>query len=95
MQPADLLQYPGVALGLIGAVLVSQGTTSRRRRGFQLWIGSNVLLIAWAVQAAAWGLLAMYAVYTVTSLMGWWNNRAPPPQQQTEPAPAPPDSDPG
>ena len=71
----DLLQYPGVALGLIGAVLVSQSSPRARRSGFLLWIGSNVLLISWAIGAAAWGLLAMYAVYSVTSVMGWWNNR--------------------
>ena len=71
----DLLQYPGVALGLVGAVLVSQRASRARRCGFLLWIGSNVLLISWAVSAAAWGLLAMYAVYSVTSVMGWWNNR--------------------
>jgi hypothetical protein len=71
----DMLQYGGVALGLTGAVLVSQRSTRARRSGFLLWIGSNVLLISWAVGAAAWGLLAMYAVYSVTSVMGWWNNR--------------------
>lgn len=48
----DLLQYPGVALGLIGAVLVSQRSPRARRSGFLLWIGSNVLLISWAISAA-------------------------------------------
>jgi hypothetical protein len=71
----DLLQYLGVTLGLAGAVLVSQRSPRSRRWGFLLWIASNILLISWAVGAAAWGLLAMYAVYSVTSLMGWWNNR--------------------
>ncbi|MCK6490621.1 MAG: hypothetical protein L6R48_20400 [Planctomycetes bacterium] len=79
----DLLQYPGVALGLIGAVLVSQRTPRLRRMGFLLWIASNVLLISWAISAAAWGLLAMYAVYSVTSVMGWLNNREPPPVTAT------------
>jgi hypothetical protein len=79
----DVLQYGGVALGLIGAILVSQRTTRARRSGFLLWIGSNVLLISWAVGVAAWGLLAMYAVYSVTSVMGWWNNRDPAPSPAT------------
>lgn len=77
MMAMDVLQYGGVALGLTGAVLVSQRSQRARRNGFLLWIGSNVLLINWAVGAAAWGLLAMYAVYSVTSVMGWWNNRVP------------------
>lgn len=71
----ELLQYPGVLLGLTGAFLVSQRSRQLRRSGFLFWIGSNVLLISWAIGAAAWGLLAMYAVYSITSLMGWWNNR--------------------
>jgi hypothetical protein len=79
MMTMDVLQYGGVALGLTGAVLVSQRSQRARQNGFLLWIGSNVLLISWAVGAAAWGLLAMYAVYSVTSVMGWWNNRPAPP----------------
>jgi len=81
----DVLQYPGVALGLVGAILVSQRSAYRRRCGFLLWIGSNVLLISWAVGAAAWGLLAMYAVYSVTSVMGWRNNRDAEPVAAEEP----------
>lgn len=71
----DLFQYVGVALGLTGAVLVSQRSSRARRWGFLLWICSNALLISWAIGAAAWGLLAMYAVYSVTSVIGWHNNR--------------------
>jgi hypothetical protein len=33
-------------------------------------------LISWTVNAAAWGLLAMYAIYSITSAVGLWNNRA-------------------
>jgi len=58
----DLLQYPGVALGLVGATLVSQRASRARRWGFLLWIGSNALLISWAVGAEAWGLLSMYRI---------------------------------
>lgn len=71
----DVAQYAGVALGLTGAVLVAGSTQRSRRWGFGLWICSNAALITWAVHATAWGLLAMYAVYSVTSAMGWWNNR--------------------
>ena len=71
----DIIQYGGVALGLTGAVLVSSGLRQRRRLGFGLWLGSNACLIAWALSMAAWVLLGMYAVYTITSTLGWWNNR--------------------
>lgn len=71
----EAMQYLGVALGLGGAVLVAGATPRARRWGFGLWIASNAALIGWALHAAAWGLLAMYAVYSVTSIMGWRNNR--------------------
>lgn len=77
---SDLLQYLGVALGLAGALLVSQRSVRARRWGFLLWIGSNTLLILWAVGAAAWALLAMYAVYSATSWIGWWNHRPTAPE---------------
>lgn len=70
----DLLQWPGAALGLIGAVLVSGKTARGRRWGFGLWLGSNSLLITWCIWAQAWGLLAMYVVYLVTSAVGLRNN---------------------
>jgi hypothetical protein len=85
--PLDLIQYTGVALGLAGAILVSSSQRSRRRLGFALWLGSNACLITWALSMAAWGLLGMYAIYTVTSTMGWWNNRdeAPRPEWTATP----------
>ena len=72
----DACQYLGVALGLTGAVLVAGATTRNRRWGFGLWIASNACLVTWAIHAEAWGLLTMYAVYSITSLVGFWNNRA-------------------
>ena len=69
-------QYVGVALGLTGAVLVAGATARSRRWGFGLWIVSNACLISWTVNAGAWGLLAMYTVYSITSAVGLWNNRA-------------------
>lgn len=72
----DATQYVGVALGLTGAVLVAGSSVRSRRCGFGLWIVSNACLISWTVNAGAWGLLAMYAVYSITSAVGLWNNRA-------------------
>ena len=71
----DLPQYVGVVLGLIGALFVSGSSADARRRGFGIWIGSNACLIAWAIHAQAWGLLAMYGVYSLTSVRGWLFNR--------------------
>ena len=70
----DCLQWPGAALGLAGAVLVSGRTARSRRWGFGLWLASNALLITWCTWSQAWGLLAMYAVYLITSAAGLRNN---------------------
>jgi hypothetical protein len=70
----DLLQYPGVILGLAGAVLVSGASTHRRRLGFGVWIISNAFLITWAAATGAWGILVMNSVYLGTAYMGWRNN---------------------
>ncbi len=72
----DATQYVGVALGLTGTVLVAGATARSRRWGFGLWIASKVCLILWTVNAGAWGLLAMYALYSITSAVGLWNTRA-------------------
>lgn len=71
----DWLQYPAAALGLGGAWLVSSMSPNQRAFGFALWIVSNVAWVAWGVYSRAWGLVAMQAAFTVTSLRGLWNNR--------------------
>jgi hypothetical protein len=72
---ADAMQYLGAALGLSGAVLVSQRHARLRRWGFMTWILSNACLVWWTVSTGTWGLMAMYTIYSLTSFMGWWNHR--------------------
>ena len=71
----DLLQWPGAALGLIGALLVAGTSSDARRLGFALWLGSNAFLIGWTLWSNAWGLFGMYVFYFITSALGLWNNR--------------------
>lgn len=75
MQLADLLQYPGVALSLAGAVLTAQRCTRAKRWGFAVWLASNCLLIGFSAVAGAWGLLVMYVAFLGTSAVGLWNHR--------------------
>lgn len=74
------LEYPGAALGLIGAWLVSQRQGRFRRYGFGVWIISNICMILFAISRPTplWGLFAMFLVYCGTSVMGWMNNREEP-----------------
>lgn len=83
MIPLDLLQWPGMAFGLLGAPLVSGRSDRARRWGFVSWIVSNVCWIAWGVHTGGWGLVAMQAVFCATSFQGWWNNRSGMPDSAT------------
>lgn len=74
MNPWDLIQYAGGVLGLMGAFLVSGASATQRGIGFSLLIASNAFLIAWAINAQAFGLLAMYMVYSATSVIGLRKN---------------------
>lgn len=79
------LEYPGAALGLFGAYLVSQRQARLRRYGFGVWIISNICMIVFAISRPVplWGLFTMFLVYCATSVMGWRNNREIPAQGST------------
>lgn len=68
------LEYPACALSILGALLVSSRGSRQRRIGFGIWILSNLLLIAWAGNQSACGMLAMYVFFLGTSLRGWHAN---------------------
>jgi hypothetical protein len=55
----DALQWPAMAVTLMGAWLVASKSRRRRLAGFWVFLGSNVLWVIWAVQARAWALLAL------------------------------------
>jgi hypothetical protein len=67
----DTIQYPAAVLSLAGAWLVADERRSRRHLGFGLWIISNLLWVAWGSSTLAWGLLATYIAYFITSVRGW------------------------
>lgn len=70
----DLLQWPGMVLGLLGAPLVASRQARIRRYGFAVWLVSNGCWIAWGLHAGAWGLVGMQVVFCGSSALGWWNN---------------------
>lgn len=81
MDYLNILQWPGMALGLAGAPLVACRSDRLRLWGFAAWLASNACWIVWATNAQAWGLLAMQSVFCLTSAQGVWNHlprRTPP-----------------
>lgn len=72
---SDWLQYPGMALSLLGAFLVAGRSAQWRRAGFTVWLISNAVLFAWALSVHAWGVAVMYIAFFLTSAWGLRNNR--------------------
>ena len=74
-----LLAVAGSAVSIAGACI--NNLWHRHRLAMQLWMLSNLLLLAWAVgyDFGWWdgglsgkALVAMYAVFSVTNLYGLW-----------------------
>ncbi len=71
----SIIQALAALLGISGAILVISNRAKVRFLAFNLWVVSNILL-AWVyISAEMWSLLAMIAVYTITSILGAWNTR--------------------
>lgn len=68
----DVLQWLGCATGVFGSLLLAW-----RSRwsgwGFAAYLLSNICWIGYGVRTHALGLLAMQAVYLVTSAIGAWH----------------------
>ncbi len=71
----DLLQWPGMALSLLGAYFITNPDVRWRRRGFACWLVANPLLILWAIWHGAWGIALMQVAFLITSGIGWWRCR--------------------
>jgi len=70
-----MIEYIGAILGILGAILVTSKETQLRFIAFNLWILSNSFLMYLYITSHMYGLVAMCSVYTITSCIGWWNNR--------------------
>jgi hypothetical protein len=70
-----LSQYPGLITGLIGAWLVSDSTNIKRYWGFLLWVISDIFLVMYGCSDGGYGLIALQAIYILTSFRGMYNNK--------------------
>lgn len=71
---ASLLQWPGMILAILGARLVNKPSQSQRYRGYELWMASNLFLVAWGIGTSNWGIVLMQSYFLYASWEGFRNN---------------------
>ncbi len=69
----EALQWPGMVLGLIGAVLIGYVDARLGFAGFVCFLLSNVCWIAWGLHRGGRGLVIMQSLFVITSLMGMYH----------------------
>jgi hypothetical protein len=72
----DLLEYSGVFLALLGAVLVSRHD-GYSKWGFVVFLASCLLLTVWSFMMQKWGLLLMNVTYIFINTYGVYKWFAP------------------
>ncbi|WP_428311730.1 hypothetical protein [Hydrocarboniphaga sp.] len=70
MQWMDALQWPAMLATLGAAWLVASQQSRKRSWGFWVYLGSNVLWVAWAVHDRAYALLALQIGLAVMNVRG-------------------------
>ena len=72
----DALQWPAMALTIVGTWLVGSTQPRKRVAGFVLFLASNGLWSAWAVHAAAPALMILQVALALTNIRGMRKNES-------------------
>jgi hypothetical protein len=70
MQWLDALQWPAMLATLGAAWLVASQQPGKRSWGFWVYLGSNVLWVAWALHDHAYALLALQVGLAAMNIRG-------------------------
>ena len=70
MNYLDLIQWPAMAVTVVAAWLVASSSRSRRKKGFWIFLVSNVLWIAWGIQSNAYALITLQVCLAVMNIRG-------------------------
>jgi len=68
------LQWPAMAISLLGTWWVGDAERRHRHLGFAVLMGSNALWFAWAVTDHAWALLVMQAAFLLLNGRGFYDS---------------------
>jgi len=70
MNSVDLVQWPAMIVTVVAAWYVASGNPKRRKRGFWLFLLSNVLWVVWGTQAHAYALIALQLCLAAMNVRG-------------------------
>lgn len=70
MPNLDLLQWPAMVVTLAAAWFVASADRRRRKIGFWIFLASNVLWVAWGIQARAYALVALQVGLAIMNIRG-------------------------
>jgi hypothetical protein len=70
MDKLGLIQWPAMVASVVAAWLVAAQSERRRKRGFWVFLASNVLWIAWGWHTKAWALIALQVALIVLNVRG-------------------------
>ena len=66
----DALQWPAMVVTVLASWLVASSQSSHRNIGFWVFIGSNVLWIAWGIYSAAPALVTLQLCLALMNIRG-------------------------
>jgi hypothetical protein len=66
----QFLEWPAMAASLLAAWLVASRSARRRMAGFWVFLGSNLLWVAWGWHDSAWGLIVLNACLAAMNVRG-------------------------
>jgi hypothetical protein len=76
MDYLDLVQWPAMVVTLVAAWFVASTQRARRKRGFWLFLLSNVLWIVWGVHTHAYALIVLQIGLAFMNIRGERKNTA-------------------
>lgn len=65
-----LMQWPAMVASITAAWMVASTHAVRRKTGFWIFLGSNVLWTVWGVHEGAWALVGLQAALAVLNIRG-------------------------
>lgn len=64
------LQWPAMVASILAAWLVASTHAGRRKLGFWVFLGSNVLWTVWGIHDEAWALIALQVALAALNIRG-------------------------